>query len=169
MQRTRCYYFYDPAFPQVQQTRIREAAAARSKASTASTPSSARASNASRRNPSDMSVALAALDAVVRVQGPKGEREIPFADFHRLPGKTPNVETNLQPDELITAVDLPAMPFRGAFALFESARPRELRLRARQRGRDARPRRRMAKSRKRGSRSAESRTNHGARSKRRKR
>jgi xanthine dehydrogenase YagS FAD-binding subunit len=58
-----------------------------------------------------MNVALAALDAVVRVQGPKGEREIPIADFHRLPGTTPNVETNLQPDEIITAVDLPAMPF----------------------------------------------------------
>ena len=58
-----------------------------------------------------MCVALAALDAVVRVQGPKGERTIPIADFHRLPGNTPNVDTNLQPNELITAVDLPAMPF----------------------------------------------------------
>src|SRR5438045_4057452 len=55
--------------------------------------------------------ALAALDAVVRVQGPKGEREIPIADFHRLPGSTPNVDTNLKEDELITAVDLPATPF----------------------------------------------------------
>ena len=62
-------------------------------------------------NPSDMNVALAALDAVVRVQGSKGEREIPMAEFHRLPGNTPNVDTNLQPDELITAVDLPTMPF----------------------------------------------------------
>ena len=62
-------------------------------------------------HPSDMCVALAALDAVVRVQGPQGERTIPFADFHRLPGDTPNVETNLQPNELITAVDLPALPF----------------------------------------------------------
>ena len=51
--------------------------------------------------------ALAALDAVVRVQGAKGEREIPLADFHRLPGNTPNVDTNLQPNELITAVDDP--------------------------------------------------------------
>jgi xanthine dehydrogenase YagS FAD-binding subunit len=62
-------------------------------------------------NPGDMSVALAALEAVVQVQGPKGGRQIPFADFHRLPGSTPNVDTNLQPDELITAVDLPAVPF----------------------------------------------------------
>jgi xanthine dehydrogenase YagS FAD-binding subunit len=58
-----------------------------------------------------MNVALAALEAVVRVQGPKGEREIPFADFHRLPGSTPNVDTNLKEDELITAIDLPAIPF----------------------------------------------------------
>ncbi len=58
-----------------------------------------------------MNVALAALDAVVRVQSAKGEREIPIADFHRLPGTTPNIDTNLQPDELVTAVDLPPMPF----------------------------------------------------------
>ncbi len=62
-------------------------------------------------HPSDMCVALAALDAVVRVQGPEGERAIPIADFHRLPGDTPNIDTNLQPNELITAVDLPVMPF----------------------------------------------------------
>src|SRR5437764_14412083 len=58
-----------------------------------------------------MNVALAALDAVGRVQGPKGERAIPIADFHRLPGSTPNVDTNLKDDELIIAVDLPAIPF----------------------------------------------------------
>jgi xanthine dehydrogenase YagS FAD-binding subunit len=54
-----------------------------------------------------MCVALAALEAVVEVTGPKGERKIPFRDFHRLPGDTPHIETNLQPGELITAVDLP--------------------------------------------------------------
>jgi xanthine dehydrogenase YagS FAD-binding subunit len=58
-----------------------------------------------------MCVALAALDATVRVRGPKGEREIPFADFHRLPGNTPERDTNLGHDELIIAVDLPALPF----------------------------------------------------------
>jgi xanthine dehydrogenase YagS FAD-binding subunit len=60
-------------------------------------------------NPSDMSVALAALEAVVRVQGLNGERAIPIAEFHRLPGNTPNLDTNLRADELITAVDLPAL------------------------------------------------------------
>ena len=58
-----------------------------------------------------MCVAMAALDAVVRVQGPKGEREIAFPDFHRLPGNTPDRDTNLARDELITAVDLPPITF----------------------------------------------------------
>ncbi|MBV9784860.1 MAG: xanthine dehydrogenase family protein subunit M [Acidisphaera sp.] len=58
-------------------------------------------------HPSDMCVALAALDAVVSVQGPGGAREIPFLDLHRLPGDTPQIETALLPAELITAVTLP--------------------------------------------------------------
>jgi xanthine dehydrogenase YagS FAD-binding subunit len=58
-----------------------------------------------------MCVALAALDAIVRVRGPNGERQIAFGDLHRLPGGTPERDTNLRPDELIIAVDLPAMPF----------------------------------------------------------
>ena len=58
-------------------------------------------------NPSDMNVALAALDASVRVAGPRGERRIAFADFHRLPGSTPERDTTLEPGELITAVELP--------------------------------------------------------------
>ena len=62
-------------------------------------------------HPSDLCVALAALDAVVRVQGPKGERTMPFLEFHRLPGDTPQIETNLQPGELITAIELPASNF----------------------------------------------------------
>jgi xanthine dehydrogenase YagS FAD-binding subunit len=62
-------------------------------------------------NPSDMNVALAALSATVHVTGPRGKRIIPIADFHRLPGTTPQTDTNLQPDELITAVELPAPKF----------------------------------------------------------
>ena len=62
-------------------------------------------------NPSDMSVALAALDAVVVAANLKGERLIPIAQFHRLPGSTPHIDTILQPGEMITAVDLPASPF----------------------------------------------------------
>ncbi len=62
-------------------------------------------------HPSDMCVALAALDATVSVRSANGERSIPFIDFHRLPGETPNVETALAPGELITSVTLPALPF----------------------------------------------------------
>jgi xanthine dehydrogenase YagS FAD-binding subunit len=62
-------------------------------------------------HPSDMCVALAALDATVRVRGKGGERTIPIVDFHRLPKETPQTDTNLQPDELITAVELPPLSF----------------------------------------------------------
>ena len=62
-------------------------------------------------NPSDMSVALAALAADVQVTGPRGERRIALADFHRLPGATPQIDTTLLPGEMIVAVDLPASPF----------------------------------------------------------
>ena len=62
--------------------------------------------------PSDMSIALAALDAVVKVKNPSGqERTIPFADFHRLPGDTPEQDTNLAHGELITAIELPKNNF----------------------------------------------------------
>jgi xanthine dehydrogenase YagS FAD-binding subunit len=62
-------------------------------------------------HPSDMAVALAAFDAVVHVVGPSGERAIPFADFHRLPGDTPQYDTVLERDELIVAVVLPALDY----------------------------------------------------------
>ncbi|RYZ41406.1 MAG: xanthine dehydrogenase family protein subunit M [Myxococcaceae bacterium] len=62
-------------------------------------------------NPSDMNVALAALDATVHVQGVKGERSVPFIDFHLVPGARPDKESVLQPGELITGVTLPASGF----------------------------------------------------------
>ena len=62
-------------------------------------------------HPSDMCVALAALEATVQVVGPRGGRAIPFADFHRLPGETPEIDTNLAHDEIITAIELPAEGF----------------------------------------------------------
>ena len=58
-----------------------------------------------------MCVALAALEAVVQVTGKDGARSIPFADFHRLPGDHPEQDTNLRPDEIVTAIDLPARGF----------------------------------------------------------
>jgi xanthine dehydrogenase YagS FAD-binding subunit len=62
-------------------------------------------------HPSDMCVALAALDATVHVTGPDGSRIVPFSDFHRLPGDTPHIDTNLRADELIIAVELPKQGF----------------------------------------------------------
>src|SRR5262249_10450200 len=62
-------------------------------------------------HPSDMCVALRMLDATVHVTGPSGNRVIPFADVHRLPGDTPQRDTNLNAGEIITAVELPAKGF----------------------------------------------------------
>ncbi len=61
-------------------------------------------------HPSDMCVALAALDATVHLHGPKGSRALPFTELHRLPGGTPDVETALEAGELVTAVELPSLP-----------------------------------------------------------
>ncbi|MDZ7283936.1 xanthine dehydrogenase family protein subunit M [Sphingomonas sanguinis] len=74
-------------------------------------------------NPSDMNVAMRVLDAVVETVNPEGRtRAIPIADFHRLPGDTPHIETALQPGELITAVSLPR-PVGGAH-IYEKVRDR---------------------------------------------
>src|SRR6266566_2081729 len=62
-------------------------------------------------HPSDMAVAMVALDAVVRVLGPDGERTIPLTSFHRLPGDEPQRDTVLEHSEVITAVDLPPLTF----------------------------------------------------------
>jgi xanthine dehydrogenase YagS FAD-binding subunit len=62
-------------------------------------------------HPSDMSVAMVALDATVLTSGPKGNRRIAFADLHRLPGDTPEKDTNLEAGELITGVEIPDGPF----------------------------------------------------------
>ncbi len=110
LQRTRCYYFYDPSFPACNKRNPGSGCGALEGYNRIHAILG-QSQQCIATNPSDMNVALAALEAVVRVQGPNGERTIPIGDFHRLPGDTPNVETNLQPNELITAVDLPANPF----------------------------------------------------------
>ena len=74
-------------------------------------------------HPSDMCVALAALDAVVHLQGPAGTRTLPLADLHRLPGGTPEIETVMLPGELITAVSVPALSF-GARSTYRKVRDR---------------------------------------------
>jgi xanthine dehydrogenase YagS FAD-binding subunit len=109
LQRTRCYYFYDTA----------TACNKRSPGSGCGAIGGANRIHAIlgasehciATHPSDMGVAMAALDAQVRVAGLHGERIIPFADFHRLPADTPQWDTNLQAGELITGVDLPNEDF----------------------------------------------------------
>src|SRR5262245_16918613 len=74
-------------------------------------------------NPSDMCVALAALEATVHIQGPKGSRAVAFGDFHLLPGKTPNRESVLEPGDLITHVTLPP-PLAGSKQVYLKLRDR---------------------------------------------
>jgi xanthine dehydrogenase YagS FAD-binding subunit len=109
LQRTRCYYFYDTAAPCNKRepgsgcpaiggtNRIHAILGA--------------SSSCIATHPSDMCVALAALEAVVNVSGPQGDRVIPFAEFHLLPGDHPERETAIAHDEIITAIDLPPPQF----------------------------------------------------------
>ncbi|BAY45075.1 molybdopterin dehydrogenase FAD-binding protein [Scytonema sp. HK-05] len=109
MQRTRCPYFHDIAFAcNKRQPGSGCAALQGFNRMHAVLGTSDRCIAA---HPSDMCVALVALDAVVQTQGATGERSIPISDFHLLPGDTPHLETVLEHGEIITAVDLPAMPF----------------------------------------------------------
>src|SRR4029077_17276966 len=74
-------------------------------------------------NPSDMCVAMAALEATIHVQGPHGARAIPFGDVHLLPGSTPHRETVLEPGDLITHVTLPP-PVAGSRQVYLKLRDR---------------------------------------------
>jgi xanthine dehydrogenase YagS FAD-binding subunit len=109
MQRTRCYYFRDPAY-----------------ACNKRQPGSGCAAidgfnrihavlggseHCIATHPSDMAVAMVALDAVVHIEGRDVERAVPVGEFHLLPGQTPHLETVVQPGELITYVTVPKSPF----------------------------------------------------------
>jgi xanthine dehydrogenase YagS FAD-binding subunit len=116
LQRTRCYYFMDTAFSECNKRTPGSGCAAikgfnRIHAILGASGGGSRSAECIATNPSDMNVALAALNATIHVQGPRGKRTIAIADFHRLPGNTPHLETNLKLDELITAVELPAPKF----------------------------------------------------------
>jgi xanthine dehydrogenase YagS FAD-binding subunit len=116
LQRTRCGYFYDTGFPACNKRHPGSGCAALEGHNRMHAILGA-SDKCIAVHPSDMAVALAALDAVVRVRGPKGERTIPLREFHRLPGDTPERDTNLEHGELITAVDLPATQFTKAHYL----------------------------------------------------
>jgi xanthine dehydrogenase YagS FAD-binding subunit len=109
LQRTRCLYFYDTATP----CNKREPGSGCSAINGINRINAILGTSDAciATHPSDMCVALAALEATVHVAGPARERAIAFADFHRLPGDTPDIDTNLAPSEIILAVELPPQGF----------------------------------------------------------
>ncbi|HYC48607.1 MAG TPA: xanthine dehydrogenase family protein subunit M [Burkholderiales bacterium] len=109
LQRTRCWYFYDTAVP----CNKREPGSGCGAIGGINRIHAVlgHSEQCIAVHPSDFCVALAALEAVVRVSGPAGERAIAFSEFHRLPGDTPHIDNVLAPDELITAIDLPPRGF----------------------------------------------------------
>jgi xanthine dehydrogenase YagS FAD-binding subunit len=121
LQRTRCPYFYDTTKPCNKRQPGSGCAALggfnRNLAVVGTSP------NCIATHPSDMAVAMRVLDATVETVNAKGaKRQIPIAEFHRLPGDTPQIDTNLQPGELITAVTLPK-PL-GGFQTYAKVRDR---------------------------------------------
>jgi xanthine dehydrogenase YagS FAD-binding subunit len=117
MQRTRCYYFTDVAFPACNKRNTGSGCAAlegynRIHAILGQTDKgSTSGETCIAVHPSDMCVAMAALQAKVEVEGRSGKRTIPFSDFHRLPGNDPSKDTTLREGELITSVTLPPARF----------------------------------------------------------
>lgn len=109
VQRTRCFYFYDVTMP----CNKRKPGSGCSAIQGINRINAILGTSESciATHPSDMCVALAALEAKVHVAGPDGERTIAFADFHRLPGDTPEIDTNLKRDEIIVAIELPPKGF----------------------------------------------------------
>jgi xanthine dehydrogenase YagS FAD-binding subunit len=105
MQRTRCLYFYDEAANCNKRTPNSGCDAIEGFNRQHAILGTSERCIAT--HPSDMCVALAALDATVHVEGNNGTRTIPFHEFHRLPGNTPHIETDVQPDELITSIHIP--------------------------------------------------------------
>jgi xanthine dehydrogenase YagS FAD-binding subunit len=121
LQRTRCMYFRDTAMP----CNKREPGSGCPAITGANRMLAilGTSENCIASNPSDMCVAMAALEASIHVQGPKGSRAIPFKDFHLLPGNTPQRETVLEPGDLITHVTLPP-PVKGSKQLYLKLRDR---------------------------------------------
>lgn len=109
LQRTRCYYFYDPNTP----CNKREPGSGCSAVEGYNRMHAVLGTSDQciAVFPSDMCVALAALEAVVNITGPDGDRSLAFSEFHRLPGDTPELDNNLQHGEMITSIDLPPNGF----------------------------------------------------------
>ncbi|MGH2564799.1 MAG: FAD binding domain-containing protein, partial [Ginsengibacter sp.] len=122
MQRTRCTYFYDTTMPC--NKRQPGTGCGALKGYNRMHAIFGASENCIAVHPSDMCVALAALDATVIVSSTKGERKIHFTDFHRLPGNTPEKDNNLQKGELITAVEIPVNDALAKNSLYIKVRDR---------------------------------------------
>jgi len=121
MQRTRCPYFYDVVF--ACNKRAPGSGCAAMNGYTRSHAVLGTSDKCIATHPSDMCVALVALNATVHVEGPAGKRAIPIEEFHFLPGETPEKETALKPGELIVAVDVPE-PLAGSRSHYLKVRDR---------------------------------------------
>ncbi|HEV7438555.1 MAG TPA: xanthine dehydrogenase family protein subunit M [Methylobacterium sp.] len=106
LQRTRCYYFYDEGTPC--NKRVPGSGCPAIGGVNRIHAIFGTSEHCIATHPSDMCVALAALEATVQVSGPDGDRAITFADFHRLPGDAPQIDTTLKPGEIVVSVDVPA-------------------------------------------------------------
>jgi xanthine dehydrogenase YagS FAD-binding subunit len=115
MQRTRCPYFYDISMPC--NKRQPQSGCGAMEGYNRMHAIFGASTSCIAVHPSDMCVALAALNATVQLSTAKGEKKIAFADFHRLPGDTPELDTNLQAGELITSVYIPANRFNKVYYL----------------------------------------------------
>lgn len=109
LQRTRCPYYYDTAFA-CNKRRPGSGCAALTGINRMHALFGA-SDQCIAVHPSDMCVPLAALNAIVEVEGAQGKRQIPFTEFHRLPDDTPQRDSQLEPGELITAIVIPPVPF----------------------------------------------------------
>lgn len=114
LQRTRCWYFRDTAMP----CNKREPGTGCSALHGINRMHAVlgTSEHCIATHPSDMCVALAALEAKVHLTGPAGHRTLPFSDFHRLPGHTPERDTNLEANEIITAIELPSRGFAESYS-----------------------------------------------------
>ena len=121
LQRTRCVYFRDTAMPCNKREPGSGCPAITGHNRTLAILGTS--DHCIATNPSDMCIALAALEAKIHIQGPKGSRIVAFNDFHLLPGNTPERETVLEPGDLITHVSLPA-PSSGSKHLYLKLRDR---------------------------------------------
>lgn len=122
LQRTRCAYFYDQDGSRCNK-RVPGQGCDATDGFNRSHAILGTSSACIATHPSDMCVALAALGAVVHLRGTAGERTVPLTDLHRLPGDHPEMETVLEPGELITAVELPALAF-AAHSAYRKVRDR---------------------------------------------